>query len=88
VLAHLGRTGEGRGGGGECGGPDGGRAGTQEPPAVENEHVSSPSLTSGHSTDKASALITEVIFLNMIDRLIGSIDHDGIRVAAFVCCRG
>jgi hypothetical protein len=32
----------GEGGGGECGGPDGGRAGTQERPAVEHEHVCSP----------------------------------------------
>ncbi|MEH2566633.1 hypothetical protein V1289_006260 [Bradyrhizobium sp. AZCC 2289] len=40
LLARLGRTGEGEGGGGECGGPDGGRAGTQERPAVEREHVS------------------------------------------------
>ena len=28
----------------ECGGPEGGRACTQERPAVEHEHVSSPSF--------------------------------------------
>src|SRR6202043_2999450 len=42
--ARLGRTGQGGGDGGECSGPDGGRAGTQERPAVEHEHVSSPSF--------------------------------------------
>jgi len=36
--------GQGGGGGGECRGPDGGRAGTQEHPAVEREHVCSPSF--------------------------------------------
>jgi hypothetical protein len=33
-------------------------------------------------------LITEAIFCNMIDRELGSIAHDGIRAAAFVCRRG
>ena len=41
-LARLGRMGQGGGGGGECSCPDGGRAGTQEHPAVEHEHVCSP----------------------------------------------
>src|ERR1700733_11042348 len=44
LLALSGRMSEGGGGGGECGGPDGGRAGTQECAAVEHEHVSSPSF--------------------------------------------
>src|SRR5258707_5635773 len=41
-LARLGRISQGGDGGGECSGPDGGRAGTQEHPAVEHEHVCSP----------------------------------------------
>ncbi len=44
MLAHLGRMGQGGSCRGECGGPEGGRAGTQERPAVEHEHVCSPSF--------------------------------------------
>src|ERR1700733_721695 len=41
-FACLRRMGEGGDVGGECGGPDGGRAGTQKHPAVEHRHVYSP----------------------------------------------
>jgi hypothetical protein len=41
-----------------------------------------------HSKNKPPTLITEAIFCDMIDRIIGSIAHDGIRAVAFVCRRG
>jgi hypothetical protein len=86
-LAQLGRVGEC--GGGERSGPDSGRAATQEHPTVEHEHVRSPLFDAlGRSKNKPLTLITEAIFYDMIDREIGSIFHDGIRVAAFVCRRG
>src|SRR6202023_2461682 len=58
-LARLGRMGGG-GGGGECSGPDGGRSGTQEHPAVEHEHVCSPWLVGLKSIGRAHRTKTEM----------------------------
>jgi hypothetical protein len=57
--------------------------------SVEREHVRAPLFDPiGRSKNKPPTLITEAIFCDMIDRIIGSIAHDGIRVTAFVCRRG
>jgi len=50
LFARFGRMGDG--GGGQCGGPDRGGAGTQEGPAVEHEHFCSPFFASGHPKNK------------------------------------
>jgi hypothetical protein len=79
--------GQGGGGGGECSGPDGGGAGTQERPAVEHEHVCSPLFDLWSFENGQPVLITETIFYNMIDREYELI-HAGFRAIARLRCRG